>query len=153
MAFYKDLSTASPTAVGDFMRGCFPPLNEHTRQALAASFLFEDTSNALRGMGSMKAPGPDGYQPIFFEHTWEVTGHALHQFTQRILEGEEVPLDAAEVLLVLIPKENRPSSIRGFRPISLCNVCVKVISRMLVNRLKEILCEVISPTQASFIPG
>lgn len=43
--------------------------------------------------------------------------------------------------------------VRKFRPTSLCNVIVKVISRLIVDHLKEILCEVISPNQASFVPG
>lgn len=38
----------------------------------------------------------------------------------------------------MILKEECPSSIRSFRPISLCNVIVKVISRMIVNHLKEV---------------
>lgn len=138
ISFYKELFTSDPESGGELMRGCFPPLNKHMRRSLAADFTLEDTANALKGMGSMKAPGPDGYQHIFFKQTWEVTGQALYQFAQRTLEGVEVSLDVAEVLLVLIPKEEKPSSIRGFRPISLCNVCVKVVSRMLVDRLKGI---------------
>lgn len=135
------------------MRGCLPKIDEAMRDRLEADFSIEETRNALRAMGSLKAPGPDGYQPIFFKQTWEVTGAALHDFTQRIFGGEEIPLAAAEVLLVLIPKEDRPNSIRGFRPISLCNVCVKVVSKMLVNRLKEIICDIVSLNQPSFIPG
>lgn len=82
-----------------------------------------------------------------------MTVRALHQFTHSILEGEEVPLEAAEVLLVLVPKEEKPSSIKGFRQISLCNDYVNMVSKMLVNRLKEILCEVVSLNPASFIPA
>lgn len=43
------------------MKGCFPPLSEYMRLQLEAYFSFDETSKALRGMGSMKAPGPDGY--------------------------------------------------------------------------------------------
>lgn len=104
-------------------------------------------------MGSLKALGLDGYQPLFFKSIWDLTGQALHQFTQEVLRGEEIPLEAAEALLVQIPKEKRPSTIRGFKPISLCNVNMKVVSKMIVNRLKEVLCGIISPNQALFMPG
>lgn len=69
----------------------------------------------------------------------------LHNFTQRVLGGEEVSSEATEVILVLILKEDNLSSIRDFRPLSLCNVCVKVIPRMIVNRLKELLGDMITP--------
>lgn len=62
-------------------------------------------------------------------------------------------MEAAEVLLVLVPKEETPSTIRSFRPLSLCNVSVKIVSWMIMNRLKQILSELISQNQASFVPG
>lgn len=64
-------------------------------------------------MGSLKAPGPDGYQHVFFKRTWELTGTALHNFSQGVLRGELIPLEVTEALLVLIPKEEKPSSIKG----------------------------------------
>lgn len=46
---------------------------------------------------------------------------------------------------MLIPKEDKPSSLGSFRPISLCNVSIKIVSKMIVNKLKEVLDAIISP--------
>lgn len=40
-----------------------------------------------------------------------------------------------------------------FRPISLCNVLFKTITKMMVLRMKELMTRLIGPAQSSFIPG
>lgn len=104
-------------------------------------------------MGSLKSPGPDGFHPGFYKSTWDITGVAVHNFAREVLRGREVFEKAAEAILVLIPKEAQPPSIRSFRPITLCNVSLKIVTKMIVNRLKAVLKDIVAPNQASFIPG
>nr|XP_028948098.1 uncharacterized protein LOC114820924 [Malus domestica] len=56
-------------------------------------------------------------------------------------------------LITLVPKVDGPQDISQFRPISLCSTLYKVVTKILVNRLKPIMKSVIIPNQVSFIPG
>lgn len=57
-----------------------------------------------------------------------------------------------ETLIALIPKVDCPGSFREFRVISLCNTLYKLITKVLVNRIRPMLDSIISPFQSSFIP-
>ena len=39
-----------------------------------------------------------------------------------------------------------------FRSIGLCNVCYKVISKILVNRMRTLLNKIVDPAQVAFVP-
>lgn len=56
-------------------------------------------------------------------------------------------------IICLIPIVEKPEEASQFRPISLCNVVYKIISKVLVDRLKPIMREIISPFQNAFVPG
>jgi hypothetical protein len=64
-----------------------------------------------------------------------------------------MPVGTNETSIVLIPKKDNPELLKDSRPISLCNVVYKVVSKCLVNRLQPILQDVIAPTQSAFIPS
>lgn len=151
--FYADLFRSDPTTGGEFIKGRFPQISEEAHLSLEAELSIDETRRALMEIGSLKALGPDGYQPVFFKCTWDLTRRLSILSRSGFLMGGEVPAAALEALLVLIPKEDKPTTIRSFRQISLCNVCIRVVIKIIVNRLKAVLRDIITPNPASFIPG
>lgn len=58
-----------------------------------------------------------------------------------------------QIFIALISKVQHPESVREFGPISLCNVLYKLVSKVLINRLKPIMSSIISYNQSAFFIG
>lgn len=61
--------------------------------------------------------------------------------------------DWNNTFLSLIPKKATVETMEDFRPISICNTTYKIISKVMENRMKEILSLIISEEQSGFTPG
>lgn len=112
-------------------------------QRLLSEFTMEEVSQALNQMAPNKASGPDGFSADFFQQNWEtvqleVCNAALHFFNTGQLDAA---INTTNIALMI----QNPVSVSDFRPISLCNVLYKMISKVLANRLKGMLPSIIAP--------
>ncbi|CAL1353160.1 unnamed protein product [Linum trigynum] len=120
---------------------------------LRRPFTVEEIEDALRHMGPLKAPGEDGFPAIFYKRNWDVIKEQVtEEILQALAEGK-LPPKMNRTLICLIPKVKKPKSPKDYRPISLCNVSYKILSKVLANRLRTILHKLISETQSAFVPG
>ena len=92
-------------------------------------------------------------QQDFFSANWLLMKNDVIQAIKAFFADGVMPQEVNETAIVLIPKVAHPEQLSEFRPISLCNVIYKVVSKCLVNRLRPILQDIISPNQSAFIPG
>jgi hypothetical protein len=90
---------------------------------------------------------------LFYKKFWEITGKDVVKEVKTLLNGGEMPEGWNETVVVLIPKVTNPEKLKDLRPISLCIVIYKIASKVLSNRLKLILPDIISLNQSAFVPG
>ena len=104
-------------------------------------------------MHPSKAPGPDGMSNFFFQKYWHIVGSFVTHVVLSVLNSGKMLRKINFSHIALIPKKKCPEQMSDFRPISLCNVVYKIISKVLANRLKLVLPFVISESQSAFVPG
>ncbi|KAL8094028.1 hypothetical protein AgCh_035786 [Apium graveolens] len=130
-----------------------PVITELQNKELTAELSFEEFTVALKQMHPEKAAGPDGYSPAFFQHLWGLVGKDVFDCCKKWLDDNVFPADFTSSNLVLIPKKDNVEKLTDVRPITLCNVVYKILAKVLENRLKCILSDIISENQSAFVPG
>ena len=120
---------------------------------LMAAFTTSKVKQELDQMAPFKAPGPDGFIVEFYQQNWTTVGPEVCEVALHFLNSGHMDSAINATNIALIPKVKNPNSVTEFQPISLCNVLYKIVSKVLVNRLKVILPLVISPNQSVFLPG
>jgi len=75
----------------------------------------------------------------FFLLFFDVVGGDLLEVVEESKLRGEVVRAIKSTFLVLIPKFNNPSTFDDFRSISLCNLCYKIIAKIIANMIKPLL--------------
>lgn len=146
---FKDDSVHQPTPIS----GAFPSLSEESCRLLEKNVSRRDIFNVINYMHPFKAPGIDGLQAIFFQSQWHVIGNFVCNLIQDIFRHPEQVSKINETLITLVPKVDPVVSICNFRPIILCNVSYKIITKILAQRLRQMMGSLVNPCQSSFIPN
>ena len=100
-----------------------------------------------------KALGPDGFTMTFYHHCWGVVERDVLAVFEEFYQHSKFKKSLNATFIALIPKKNGASNIRDFRPISLMGSVYKILAKVLANRLKEVLYQLISESQNSFVGG
>jgi hypothetical protein len=128
-------------------------INQNMKEDLNTDFTAEEVYNAIKEMKSMAAPGPDGLPALFYHTYWDIVGKDVTKEALEILNQHKDPSHINHTYICLIPKIPNPTQASDLRPISLCNVTLKIVTETIANRLKTILPDIISPNQSAFLHG
>ncbi|GMP91325.1 hypothetical protein CsSME_00042073 [Camellia sinensis var. sinensis] len=112
---------------------------------LETEFLESEILAAMKDCDGNKAPGPDGFNMLYFQKFWKVTKGEVLNFMKKFYKNGRLVKVLNSSFITLVPKKENPISLVG----SIYKVLTKVLSR----RLKEVLPCIISETQSAFIGG
>jgi hypothetical protein len=73
-----------------------------------------DIERAFKSFKPLKAPGPDGLHPVFFQKFWDTIGDSTTSFILDIFHLRKMPFETNATLVCLIPKVTKPESIHQF---------------------------------------
>ena len=104
-------------------------------------------------MDPFKASGLHGFHVGSLSACGGIVGDSTIKFARNFFDKGCLLERVNDTLLVLIPKEKYPETVKQLRPISLCNVCYKIVTKVMTNHLKPVLPQIIGPFQSSFVPG
>ena len=138
LRYYENLFSTSTTAPYMAYLDHIPHLiSKEMNQVLMGEFLEAEVTLALKQMAPLKAPGPDGMPPFFYQHYWGVVNQDVTTSDLSWLNSGTIPHPINHTFITLIPKITNPEYVQEYRPISLCNVLYKIFSKVLANRLKK----------------
>ena len=118
----------------------------HMVEILSSEYNADEVQITLFQMGPMKSLGPDGMNALFYQKFWHIVGDDVTNVVLHFLNYGIMDPEINYTYIVLIPKIKSLKKVSDYRPISLGNVMYKIISKVLANKLKKILPQLISPT-------
>lgn len=127
--------------------------NQVEMPSLEEPFTLEEIKDALFSFGPEKAPGPDGYPPLFFQHFWDMIKEDLMATFSELYEGSLNLSNLNSAFIALVPKKKGANRTTDFRPISLLNTTFKIITKVLANRLRKYMPNLIEESQSAFMKG
>ncbi|KAL0368126.1 UNVERIFIED_CONTAM: hypothetical protein Scaly_1031500 [Sesamum calycinum] len=128
-------------------------LSEEDLQHLSIIPKLEEVKAVVFDMCPDSTAGPDGFTSHFYQSCWDIIANDLFEAVLDFFRGTPLPKNFTTATIVLIPKTESLHNWKDFRPISLCNVSGKILSKIMNHQVVVILPKVISPSQSGFVQG
>lgn len=157
--FYAEVYTSRDKSdqenIDSFLEGIhLPKLSDEALKTLDADISIEEVENAIKEFTNNKAPHPDGFSIEFYKRFSKVILPLLVRMFRHSQEVGRFPASMYDAHIALIPKPDRDRlQVSSYRPISLLPTETKIIGKILANRLKKHICDIIHPDQTGFMPG
>ncbi|XP_074318184.1 uncharacterized protein LOC141654978 [Silene latifolia] len=128
-------------------------LSSDQHDYFSSVFTRKEIRTTVFQLGPTKSPGPDGVPAIFYQKFWCHIKTEVEDAVLFMLNTRTISSDFNRTAIALIPKINSPETVENFRPISLCNVIIKIVTKCISNRLKKVMPFLVGDYQNGFVPG
>jgi hypothetical protein len=128
-------------------------LNNLEAEALYKPVDLKELQKVLSKFKVDKSPGPDGWTVEFFKDFFDIVGEDLLEMVEESRKKGFISGALNSTFITLIPKVNKPHLFGDFHLISLCNLCYKIISKVIADRIKPFLSRSLSEEQLGFLQG
>lgn len=149
--FSNLFKSSTPLNLQDFFDGFQPRVTSSMNEELTRVVSKEEVRRAAFAIKASSAPGADGMTGLFFQRYWDVVGPRVTLEIQDFFKTGVFPTQWNFTQLCLIPKKIPAVTMKDLRPISLCSVMYKIVSKIIVTRLKPFLPELVAPNQSAFV--
>ena len=112
----------------------------------------KEYKEALDGLPGNKTPGTDGLTAEFYRHFWSSINQHLYNSILSSIEIGELSCEQRRGVITLIPKAGKDLKyVKNWRPITILNIEYKIIAKILANRIKYILPDLIHSDQLAYV--
>lgn len=125
--------------------------NENANEIFFSPIKEDELQVAIKAFKKDKSPGLDGWTIEFFSHFYDIFKDDLLRMVEATRISENINNVITSTFIALIPKKGQSASFHDYRPISLCNILFKIISKIIVERMKVVLNSFISNHQHVFL--
>jgi hypothetical protein len=105
---------------------------------LEAPFTENEVNSVIANLPNGKALGPDGFNTDFLKECWPVIAQDFYDLCTSFHDGEVCMQSINGSHITLIPKKTSPLTVSDYKPISLLNTSIKIVTKLLANRLQNI---------------
>jgi hypothetical protein len=153
--FWQEFKRRMGSSVGVIMQFNLQDLvqRHNNLDFLCLPFSSEEVDGVILDLPYDKAPNPDGFNDLFFKKSWHIIRGDMYKLCQDFFHHQVDLKSINHSFITLVPKKDNPESVNDFSPISLLNSSIKMISKLLANRLQSVALNVVHENQYGFIKG
>lgn len=118
---------------------------------LELPFTKEEIDGVVSQLPNDKSPGPDGFSNEFIKICWPLIAEDFYRLCQAFFLGTVNLKSINSSFITLIPKIDGPQLVSDYRPISLLNSSLKLLTKILANRLQGKIRSLVHKNQYGFI--
>uniref|UniRef100_A0A8C8E244 Reverse transcriptase domain-containing protein n=1 Tax=Oryzias sinensis TaxID=183150 RepID=A0A8C8E244_9TELE len=153
---YQDVDTCpDESTIAQYLQNInVPELSDTVAKELDEPVQDWEIKQVILSLKNNKSPGPDGFINEFYKHFSDVLTPLLLDAYRYAQENKTMAPSWSDATIVVIHKEGKDSTdCNSYRPLSMLNGDLRILTAILAKRLNKIITQIIHPDQTGFIAG